>query len=287
MITLVLLAVAGAAVLEAHRALRHDRRLNGADARRSRGGSLASLAALGRLVGRVGLMPPAPPFDRSRLLDRAGRPAGIDGATIGEARLGAMVAFAMPAVLALTMLGRMTGGLIAAASLLFGWLYPDLWLRAAAKRRSDRIERGAPLALDLIAATVGAGVALDDAVAAASRAVGGPLAEELDRTRRTLGLGRRRADELRDLAERTGSPSLARLASALRISDRLGVPLADDLRRQAARARIERSRRVQEQAAGAAPRILLVVVFLLVPAALIPVMTALGLAAAGAAGSFL
>jgi tight adherence protein C len=284
--TLLLLGAAAAAVMEAYRALGRDRRLNGAD-RRTGGGSLASLAALGRLVGRTGLTLPAPPLDRSRLLDRAGRPPGIDSATIGDGRLGAVIVFGLPAALALMMLGRMTGLLVGAASLLFGWLYPDLWLRAAAKRRSDLIERGAPLALDLIAATVGAGVALDDAVAAASRAVGGPLAEELERTQRTLGLGRRRADELRDLADRTGSPSLARLAGALRISDRLGVPLADNLRRQAARARIERSRRVQEQAAGAAPRILLVVVFLLVPAALIPVMTALGLAAAGAAGSFL
>ncbi|MDX6591776.1 MAG: tight adherence protein [Gaiellales bacterium] len=286
MTTLLLLAVAGVALTEAHRALRQERRLNGPDGR-SRGSSLASLAALGRLARRTGITLPAPPFDRSHLLDRAGRPAGIDAATIVDSRLGAVIVFGLPAAAALLMLGRMTGFLAAAASLLFGWLYPDLWLRAAAKRRSDMVERSAPLALDLIAATVGAGVALDDAVAAASKAVGGPLGEELERTRRTLGLGSRRADELRNLAERTGSPSLARLASALRISERLGVPLADNLRRQAARARVDRSRRVQEQAANAAPRILLVVVFLLVPAALIPVMTALGLAAAGAAGSFL
>lgn len=94
-----------------------------------------------------------------------------------------------------------------------------------------------------------------------------------------LALGRRRGDELRDLAERTGSPSLARLAAALRISDRLGVPLAAALRRQAERARAEQARRVQERAAVAAPKILLVVVFVLVPAALLPVMTALALTA--------
>ena len=74
-------------------------------------------------------------------------------------------------------------------------------------------------------------------------------------------------------------PSLARLAAALRISDRLGVPLAAALRRQAERARAEQARRVQERAAVAAPKILLVVVFVLVPAALLPVMTALALTA--------
>jgi hypothetical protein len=44
---------------------------------------------------------------------------------------------------------------------------------------------------------------------------------------------------------------------------------------------------VQERAAKAAPRILLVVVFLLVPAAMLPVMTALALAASRSVGSFL
>ena len=65
----------------------------------------------------------------------------------------------------------------------------------------------------------------------------------------------------------------------LRISDRLGVPLAASLRRQAERARAEQARRIQERAAVAAPKILLVVVFVLVPAALLPVMTALALTA--------
>lgn len=287
MITLLLAAAAAMAMLEAKRALRHDRQVNGTDVRGRRGGGLAAFAALGRHAVRLRLSVPAPPFDRSRLVERAGRPEGLGGNALDEARLGAVLAFAVTAVVALITLGRVAGVLAATALVAFAWLYPDLWLRAAARRRSDEIERRAPLALDLIAATVGAGVPLDSAVAAASRAVGGQLGEELERTLRTLRLGHRRADEFRDLAERTGSPSLARLAGALRISDRLGVPLADDLRRQAARARVERSRRVQEQAAAAAPRILLVVVFLLVPAALLPVMTALGLAAADAAGSFL
>ena len=41
---------------------------------------------------------------------------------------------------------------------------------------------------------------------------------------------------------------------------------------------------MQERAARAAPRILLVVVFVLVPAAMLPVMTALALSAVGSLG---
>jgi pilus assembly protein TadC len=63
------------------------------------------------------------------------------------------------------------------------------------------------------------------------------------------------------------------------VSDRLGVPLAEALRRQARRARAERAHQVAERAAAAGPKMLLVVVFVLVPATLLPIMTALALTA--------
>jgi len=103
------------------------------------------------------------------------------------------------------------------------------------------------------------------------------LGGELERMQANLALGRSRADELRELAARTGSPSLAQLALALRLSDRLGVPLAEALRRQADRARVQRARAVQERAARAAPKIQLVVALVLVPSVLL--MIAAGLIA--------
>jgi tight adherence protein C len=187
-------------------------------------------------------------------------------------------------VVGLVLVSSTLGLMAFAACAGFGWLYPDLWMRSAAARRSQQIESQAPLALDLIAATVSAGVGLDHALAAAADATTGPLRAELERVGSNLALGRRRGEELRDLADRTGSPSLIRLAAALRVSDRLGVPLADGLRRQARRARADRALWVQERAATTAPRMLLVVVLMLVPAALLPVVTALALTALGSAG---
>jgi hypothetical protein len=57
------------------------------------------------------------------------------------------------------------------------------------------------------------------------------------------------------------------------------VPVAGELRAAAEAARRERGYAVAERAAEAGPRILLVVVFLLVPAALLPVITAVALSA--------
>ena len=119
------------------------------------------------------------------------------------------------------------------------------------------------------------------AVAGAANAAGGELADEMERSRVALALGRPRGEELRDLSERTGAPTLAALGLALRLSDRLGVPLAESVRGQAERSRAEAARNVQERAARAGPRVLAVVVFVLVPAALLPIGAAVALTIAG------
>ena len=250
--------------------------------RRDPGGNrlTRALLAAGRRAAPVAGIVPAPPLAQvPRLAERAGRPEGIGNADLPALRAGALTAFGGFAVLALLLVGG-TVGFVACLGLAgFGWLYPELWLRSLASRRVERIERRAPLALDVVAASVAAGVGVDQALAGAATAVDGPLRDELDRTRANLSLGRLRAEEFRDLGDRSGSPTLARLAAALVASDRLGVPLADSLRAEAARARRDRALAVQERAAKAGPRILLVVVFVLVPASMLPLVAAVALGA--------
>lgn len=265
-------------MLEAARAHRRDRAPAGPRARRP---SLAVLAALGRRPARH--MPALIARDvDADLVRRAGMPiATADGPA---ARTGSFVIFAALGLLAWVALTGVIGAAAAGGLVAFGWVYPDAWLRAAARRRTERIERSAPAMLELVAAGVEAGVPLDVAVEAAARAVGGELEAEIDRSRRSIALGRPRHEELRDLGLRTGSETLAALALALRLSERLGVPLAQSLRGQADRSRVQAARAVQERAARAGPRVLAVVVFVLVPAALVPVAAAVALTVAGAIG---
>jgi len=279
-----LIVAAAALVDEALSAWRRDSTLNGRRRPRSGVDRLRALATLGRLSGRIGALLPEPPLSRERLVERAGSPIELGHGAVRDARAGSTLVLGLLGAVGMVVVGSAAGLAVFVACTGFGWLYPDLWLRAAAARRSEQIESQAPVALDLIAATVSAGVGLDHALAAAAEACTGPLRLELERVGANLALGRRRGEELRDLADRTGSPSLTRLAAALRVSDRLGVPLADGLRRQARRARAEHAMRVQERAAAAAPRMLLVVVLMLVPAALLPVLAALALTALGSAG---
>jgi tight adherence protein C len=280
MIQLAMLVAAVAAGHQAVAAWRHDRDLNGSG--RSGGHRLDLFARLGRHLRAIGIRPPAPPMLEEPGLGAAG--ASSSSVDPGDMRAGSLAVFGAAGLLAFLATQSLIGLAAWAGCGAFGWAFPDLWLRAALRARADEIERQAPLALDLIASAVAAGIPIDDALGLAADVSTGALHEELEVALASLRLGQRRQAELTDLAERTASPSLRRLGSALRMSDRLGVPLADVLRRQAARARVEQTRRTQERAAQASPRILLVVVFLLVPAAVLPVMTALALVAAHSVG---
>jgi tight adherence protein C len=284
-IRLLLLELAAAVAFAAHGAWALDRRLNGGPPAAREHRLTRALLALGRRVGVLVPPPPPPLVVPARLVERAGRPGGLADRDLASLRTGALTAFAaLGAGVWVAAPGpRMVSLALGAAG--FGWLYPELWLRSLAARRTEAIERQAPLALDLLAATVAAGVPLDVAIAGAGTAVSGPLREELEATREQVALGRPRGDALRDLAERSGAPTLAALATAARTSDELGVPLAATLRRHAARARAARAREVQRQAAVAGPKILAVVVLVLVPASLLPLAAAVALSVVDTLGS--
>jgi Flp pilus assembly protein TadB len=271
----VCLAAAALLGVEAVRAARREPR---AATARPRPSSIGVLAAAGnrfahRLPARLA-RPPDP-----GLVRRAGVPFGPED--VVAARVGGAAAFGVLGAVGGMAAGGTPGLTVAAALLGFGWAYPGLWLRSAAATRAARIERAAPALLELVATGVEAGIPLDAALAGAALATGGELAQELDRSRASIALGRPRGEEFRDLGERTGAPTLAALGLALRLSDRLGVPLAEALRDQAERSRAEAARAVQERAARAGPRVLLVVVFVLVPAALLPIAAAVALTIAG------
>ena len=274
----VLVLAAALVAAEAVRAYRREPRAARLSGRRS---ALATMAEIGRRpVSRLPSRLARPP-DRS-LLRRAGVKMAVGD--VVAARLGSAACFGGLGLVGAVLVGGALGIVVGGVLIAFGCVYPDLWLRSAADRRAARIERAAPALLELVAAAVHAGVPLDAAIDGAGRAAGGELAEELERSRVSMALGRPRGEEFRDLSERTGAPTLAALGLALRLSDRLGVPLAESLRDQAGRSRAEAARVVQERAARAGPRVLAVVVFVLVPAALLPIAAAVALTVAGALG---
>jgi tight adherence protein C len=156
-----------------------------------------------------------------------------------------------------------------------GWFMMDIWLGSVARDRQREIERQLPDFLDVLAITVGAGVAFRAALARVSEALGGALAEEIMTSLRQMELGASRRDAFIALRQRNHSESLSQFVTSLLQAEELGVPLgaalaalADDMRRASYQ---EARRRAQR----AAPRVSLYVSGLIVPASVILIAAAI------------
>jgi tight adherence protein C len=156
-----------------------------------------------------------------------------------------------------------------------GFVLPDALLEREARRRHRRLIASLPDALDLLAIGSAAGRSPAAGFAEIARAGSGPLADELRVTMAELGCGQPLAEALAALRQRVPGTEVASLCASIERSRRLGSPLADQLRRQAASLRRDQRRAVEERAARAAPKIQLVVALILVPSVLLMIAAAL------------
>ncbi len=156
-----------------------------------------------------------------------------------------------------------------------GFVLPDALRERQARRRHRRLIASLPDALDLLAIGSAAGRSPAAGFAEIARAGSGPLADELRVTMAELGCGQPLAEALAALRRRVPGTEVASLCASIERSRRLGSPLADQLRRQAASLRRDQRRAVEERAARAAPKIQLVVALILVPSVLLMIAAAL------------
>jgi tight adherence protein C len=105
----------------------------------------------------------------------------------------------------------------------------------------------------------------------------GPLPDELAVLAAEASCGVPQRELLETLRRRAPVPEVAALCGLIERSRRYGSPLAEQLREQASGLRGNHRRRIEEQAARAAPKIQLAVALLLLPSVLL--MIAAGLLA--------
>lgn len=103
----------------------------------------------------------------------------------------------------------------------------------------------------------------------------GALARELAIATAEISCGSSQRDALAGLRRRVPATEVASLIAVVERSRRYGSPLADQLHQQASSLRRDERRRIEEEAARAAPKIQLAVALLLVPSVLL--MIAAGL----------
>lgn len=235
---------------------------------------------LNRAQGIGRRLSPSDANDRIReKLEIAGNPAGW---TVERVMAGKVVGFVVFLGLSLVIavlfsLSFLMTLLLVVCAAMAGYHAPNMYLYQKAHDRSDLIQRALPDAIDLLTISVESGLGFDAAVAQVSRNSEGPLADEFARMLQEMQIGRGRSDALRSMADRTDLPDLRTFVSAMVQADAFGIPVGQVLRVQSSEIRIKRRQWAEEMAQKVPVKILVPLIFCILPCLFIAVLGPAGI----------
>ena len=160
-----------------------------------------------------------------------------------------------------TLFCAMTGAVI-------GFMGPDFWLTAAAKRRRERIRKSIPDAVDLLVICVDAGLGLDQALLRVGEEldVSHPdINQEFTRINLEQRAGTPRIDAWKAMAERTKIDEFSAFVTMLTQTDRFGTPILKALVSFSEDLRLKRRQLAEEAAAKTKIKILFPLVLCIFP----------------------
>ncbi|HUJ91420.1 MAG TPA: type II secretion system F family protein [Gaiellaceae bacterium] len=161
-----------------------------------------------------------------------------------------------------------------------GYIAPAFIVQSRARRRGAQLGAALPDALDLLAVSVEAGLGFDAAIAKLVQHMKGPLSEEFELALGEMRIGESRADALKKLAARAGTPEIQSFVRSIIQADQLGTSLGRILRVQATDTRNKRQAAAEERAMKAPIKMLFPTVLFIFPAMFIvvlgPAMLSLG-----------
>ncbi|HUP04386.1 MAG TPA: type II secretion system F family protein [Bryobacteraceae bacterium] len=157
-------------------------------------------------------------------------------------------------------------------SLASGWILPRFLLEKKVAKRQETLRLSLADALDLLVVAVEAGLGLDQAMQYVAKELQWShpvLSEELSLVQLEMRAGKRRADALRNLAERTGEPELKKLVAILIQNDRFGTSMGDSLRNHSDFLRTKRRQDAEERAGKVGVKLVFPIFFFVLPSMLI------------------
>lgn len=153
-----------------------------------------------------------------------------------------------------------------------GYFYPDVWLDGMIKRRADMVLRAMPFIVDMLALSVEAGL---DFMAAIQRVIEkapqSPLTEEFETLIKETKIGSSRAEGLRQLGWRVNIIEINSFCATLIAADSVGASIGPLLKQLSNELRVKRSSRAEQQGATAATKILIPMIFFILPAVLVAI----------------
>lgn len=239
--------------------------------RQSLADALASLAErLGRLTLRA--LPTIAPLDRKKL--SAAALYEVSAETVHGYRV--MAALGLPGtVLFLALLGGGASGLTLFLALglgLGGWYLPALAIDSRGQKRMNEIDRDMPDLIDLLTATMEAGMGFAASLDLVAGRFKGALGQELRLTQQQQKLGVSNDQALKDMVARCDTPSVRSFVRTLRTAESLGVSIGPSMRELAHDVRRRRRQSAEERMRKAPVKLLFPLIFLIFPALLIVIM---------------
>jgi tight adherence protein C len=225
------------------------------------------------IVKRLGALVPASPKDVTVMQRRLIR-AGYRNPNALKILYGAKLVFAvlLPVIVGTAVLNSSAdqtnkfGAIL--ASLAVGFFGPNEYVRMAAKRRQKQIHRGLANSLDLLVVCVESGLGLDQAILQVAKELEHAhpeISEEFAIVNLELKAGKRRAEALRNLADRTGVEDLKKLVAVLIQADRFGTGVAQSLRAHSDYMRVQARQIAEEKAAKLGVKLVFPIFFCILP----------------------
>ncbi len=154
------------------------------------------------------------------------------------------------------------------ASATIGFFGPNEFVRIAAKKRQKQIQRGLANALDLMVVCVESGLGLDQAILQVAKELEKAhpeITQEFAIVNFELKAGKRRAEALRNLADRTAVEDLKKLVAVLIQADRFGTGIAQSLRAHSDYMRVQARQVAEEKAAKLGVKLVFPIFFCILP----------------------
>ncbi|MBI5087242.1 MAG: type II secretion system F family protein [Acidobacteria bacterium] len=153
-----------------------------------------------------------------------------------------------------------------------GYLLTGVCLDLAISRHQENLRIALPDTLDLLVVCVEAGLGLDQAMkkVAEELALTHPaLCRELSIVGLEMRTGVKRAEAMRNMADRTMEPEVRKFVAIMVQTDRFGTSIADSLRAHAEFMRVRRRQLIEEKANKLGVKLTVIVFFFILPAILI------------------
>jgi tight adherence protein C len=170
----------------------------------------------------------------------------------------------------------------AGAGAMLGSFMPAQYLNWRIRRRQKAIAKGLPNALDLMVVCVESGLGIDQTtlqVARELQTAHPEICSEFTVLNLELHAGKRRAEALHNLAERTDVEEVKKLVAVLVQTDRFGTSIAQCLRGHADYLRLMTRQKAEEKASKLAVKLVFPIFFCVLPSLFVvtigPVMTRL------------